>query len=63
MVIRRFKSYPYTDKKRGCPVTEHTEMSHIPNLNQLPQRAEYIRTTVTELQGLKTELITHGFVQ
>ena len=28
MVITRFKSYPYTDKKRGCTVTERTEMSH-----------------------------------
>ena len=28
MVITRFKSHPYTDKKKRCTVTERTEMSH-----------------------------------
>ena len=53
MVTTRFKSHPYTDKKRICTVTERTEMSHtkpLANLNQIPQRAAHIRTTVAELQ-------------
>ena len=60
MVITRFNSYPYTDKKRGCTDTEHTEMSHTkpePNTTK----------DILERQSLNrkpsTERITHGFVQ
>ena len=45
IIIIWSKFYPYTDKKRGCTVTERTEMSHT---KPEPNATKGIRTTVTE---------------
>ena len=61
MIITRFKSYPYTDKKRSCTVTERTEMSHT---KPEPNATNGIRTTVAEQRqqevyiNIKRERIT-----
>ena len=55
-IITRSKSYPYTDKKRGCTVTERTEMSHT---KPEPNATKGKRTTVAEgKQEEVTERVT-----
>ena len=56
IIVTRSKSYPYTDKKRGCTFTERTEMSHT---KPEPNATKCIRTTVAEgKQEEVTERVT-----